>query len=304
MDASHIQSLLISNESLFNHIYVVEQKFDIIPTQKHYGMAIDFIDIQESRTNFIEELVHTIIDWVYSRSRQKTITDALQDEGKSSGVISSVLVSRAHKKFRRSDSGELLHGQFGELLLANCIQKFFKAVPILRKMRITTSTEHERFGADAIHYRIDNGKHIIILGEAKSYTSDYQFNTAFKKSIESILDTYKKHQDELKLYIHEDFLEPELENVATKYLNNKLKDVEIHLASVISYNEKTKRQGASCEEIRASILRTIRSRFEKFDKSLIDIKNNPILDRITYIVFPVWDLEQVIELFAKEIGYK
>ncbi len=304
MDASHIESLLIANDSLFNHLYVVEQNFDIVPNKKHYGISIDFIDLQESRTSFIEELVHTIIDWVYSRSQQEKIRGDLAKEGKSQGAISSTLVSRTRKKFRRSDDEKLLHGQFGELLLSNCIQRFFKAVPILRKMSITTSPEHERFGADAIHYCINDGKHSIILGEAKSYTSDYQFNKAFKESIDSILSTYKNHQDELRLYIHEDFLEKDLEEIATKYLNNQLDDVEIHLATIVSYNEKAERKRGSRQEIRNSIQHIIETKYEKFDKSKIDILHNPILERITYIIFPVWDLEQVIEQFAKEIGYK
>lgn len=38
-------------------------------------------------------------------------------------------------------------------------------------MRITTSKSHERFGADAIHFKIENDKPIVILGEAKTYTS-------------------------------------------------------------------------------------------------------------------------------------
>ena len=54
-------------------------------------------------------------------------------------------------------------------------------------MRITTSKSHERFGADAIHYKIENGKNIIVLGEAKTYTSEYKFNEAFEDALNSIL---------------------------------------------------------------------------------------------------------------------
>ena len=35
-------------------------------------------------------------------------------------------------------------------------------------MKKTTSNKHERFGADAIHFKIENEKPIIILGEAKT----------------------------------------------------------------------------------------------------------------------------------------
>ena len=54
-----------------------------------------------------------------------------------------------------------------------------QATPLLRKMKIATSSEHERFGADAIHYKIQDAKNIIILGEAKTYSSNYKFATAF-----------------------------------------------------------------------------------------------------------------------------
>ena len=93
------------------------------------------------------------------------------------------------------------------LLLFHFIQRFKGAVPLLRKMPITTSAEHERYGADAVHYKIENGKNVIVLGEAKAYTSEYQFSSAFKKAIDSILDTYKKFRGELGLYLHEDFLD-------------------------------------------------------------------------------------------------
>ena len=54
-------------------------------------------------------------------------------------------------------------------------------------MPITTSVEMERFGADAIHYKYENGKNLFYLGEAKTYSSKYQFNTAIGDAIESII---------------------------------------------------------------------------------------------------------------------
>ena len=103
-----------------------------------------------------------------------------------------------------------------------------KAVPLLRKMPIMTSSEHERFGADAIHYKVENDKNIIILGEAKTYTSKYRFNQAFEDALNSILDTYTHYRDELKLYVHEDFLDDKMNKIAEDFLNNKLKPIEIH----------------------------------------------------------------------------
>lgn len=90
-------------------------------------------------------------------------------------------------------------------------------------MRITTSKSHERFGADAIHFKIENGKPIVILGEAKTYTSNYKFKEAFGDAIESIITTYSTHRKELNLYVHEDFLDETMNDVAEQYLNNNLK---------------------------------------------------------------------------------
>lgn len=76
-----------------------------------------------------------------------------------------------------------------------------------------------------------------MLGEAKAYTSEYQFSSAFKKAIDSILDTYKKFRGELGLYLHEDFLDKDMDAVAEGILENTLPNVEVELVSLILYSE-------------------------------------------------------------------
>ena len=39
----------------------------------------------------------------------------------------------------------------------------------------------------------------------------------------------------------------------------------------------------------------IEKRFASFDKEKIDLVKNPILGRITYIVFPVWEFEKLAQ---------
>lgn len=125
----------------------------------------------------------------------------------------------------------------GNLLLFHYIQRFQKAVPLLRKMPIKTSSQHERFGADAIHFKIENDKPIIILGEAKTYTSKYKFSQAFEDAITSILSTYSSHRKELYSYLHEDFLDDEMNDIAEKYINNTLDNFEVRLVCLVVYNE-------------------------------------------------------------------
>jgi hypothetical protein len=99
--------------------------------------------------------------------------------------------------------------------------------------------------------------------------------------------------------VHEDFLDDEMNKIAEDYLNNKLDPVEIHLVSIITYNETSKINKTNQKDIQTQIERIIEKRYKKFDKSKIDIDTNSILKRITYIVFPVWDLKELAERFQR-----
>jgi len=200
-----LKDFFTSTQSFINHVYCVQQDFDLNPPKKHYGVSINYVDLKEYRQQFVEELVNTICDWVYSQRKAKSIIDKLiKQEKRSTQNANSKLQSLAREKFRRSKNDDLiLQGQFGELLLFNFLQYFFGAVPLLRKMPITTSVGHERFGVDAIHYKKENNKNIFFLGESKAYTygEQCQFYTAFEESLSSIITTYKNIDDEMGLYI-------------------------------------------------------------------------------------------------------
>ena len=304
LEEKDVLKRLIKNDSLFNMIGVVVKRYDILPNNKeHIGAYIEYQDIQELRDGFVEELSDTIVDWIYSSEKYKEIKDELVKNGKSEASASQYIGRKAKNKFRANKNSEniLIQGQMGELLLYHFIQKCMKAVPLLRKMNIATSPDHERFGADAIHFKIENGKNIIILGEAKTYTSKYKFNEAFSDAIDSILNTYNKHRSEVELYVHEDFLDDEMNKIAEKYLNNTLKPVEIQLVSIVTYNELSKINKTDEDTIRKDIEKIIEERYKNFDNNKIDISKNPILSRITYIVFPVWDLKELAEKFQKLI---
>ena len=301
MEEQTLQQFLCLNDALFNHLMVFNQSFEIIPDKKHFGVAINYIDLQEYRDTFLRELINTIVDWVFSHSKQEGIVGVLRAQGRTISNQYSELRTRSFDKFRITEDGKLLHGQFGELLLFVFLQKFFHAVPLLRKMPITTSTMHERYGADAIHFKLKNEKKIFYLGEAKSYTSNYQFNTAMEESIISILNTYNNHRNEINSYLYENFLEPELEKIAQDYINGVTENAEVHLVSVITFNEKSQVKLVSEVEIKNRIKSIIEYRYKNFDKNKIDIKNNPILKRITYIAFPIWEFEQLIEEFASKL---
>ena len=304
LEEKDILKRLIKNDSLFNMIGVIVQQYDILPNNKeHIGAYIEYQDIQELRDGFVEELSDTIVDWIYSSEKYEEIKKKLVNSGRSEAAASQYIGRKAKNKFRANKNSEnvLIQGQMGELLLYHFIQKCMKAVPLLRKMNIATSPDHERFGADAIHFKIENGKNIIILGEAKTYTSKYKFNEAFSDAIDSILNTYNKHRSEVGLYVHEDFLDDEMNEIAEKYLNNTLKPVEIQLVSIVTYNELSKINKIDEDTIRNDIEKIIEEKYRNYDNNKIDISKNPILSRITYIVFPVWDLKELAEKFQKLI---
>ena len=304
MEEKDILKRLAKNEALFRKIHVVTQNYDILPKdKKHMGAYIEYQDIRELREEFLDDLIDSIVDWIYSSEKFSELKAIAISNGKSDAAASQEVGRKARNTFRANRNSDklLVQGQLGELLLFHFIQRFMKAAPLLRKMKITTSSEHERFGADAIHYKVQDGKNIIILGEAKTYTSKYKFSEAFSDALTSILDTYSKHRKEIGSYVHEDFLDAEMNEVAEAYLNNALEKVEVHLVSIVTYNENTTLKLESEQEIKTQIEEIIADRYKNFDNSKIDLSSNPILKRITYIVFPVWDLKELAEQFQNMI---
>jgi hypothetical protein len=303
MTPEELEKLLSCTKMFMNHVHWVQQSFNLVPNKDHLGTSINFIDLQEFREEFCTELVNTIPEWVYSNSKATAIIDDLVSEGRSPINAQMAFANKTFEKFRNSDTRDVtLQGQFGELLLFNFLQAFFNAVPLLRKMPITTSSEMERFGADAIHYNFKDGKHLFFLGEAKTYTSKYRFNVAFKDAIESILKTYANHRKELGLYIYDSFISDELIAIARDYKNGTLKDVEVHLVSIITYEETNTFEKTSEAQIKADITKIIEDRGSNVDRVLFDLIDSGLHPRFNYIIFPVWELDTLIQQFQKLIG--
>lgn len=296
-----INELITHTESLINHIYWFKQDFNIPPTKEHIGTAITYTDIQERKDDFLIELVNTVAAWVYSKSESKKIVNERMSvvNGDIANAY-SFLTTQAFSKFRPGYP----QGQFGELLLFNFIQYFFEAVPLLRKQKITTSVGHERFGADAIHYKKDHDKNIIIIGESKCYKSDYKFKSAFETSLSSIETTFNNLSNELKLYIYDDFIEPELENIAKKYKANTLPDVHFELVCLIAYNETKVLTGNNEKDIKQSISSIIEKRCSSLEDSCFNTIDDKVIDRINYVIFPIWDMDKLLAEFQTLVGSK
>lgn len=294
-----VDELITHTESLINHIYWFKQDFNIPPTKEHIGTAITYTDIQERKDDFLKELVNTVADWVYSKSKSKKIVDERMSVVNGDIANASLfLATQAFSKFRPGYP----QGQFGELLLFNFIQYFFEAVPLLRKQRITTSVGHERFGADAIHYKKDHDKNTIIIGESKCYKSDYKFKSAFETSLSSIETTFNNLSKELDLYTYDDFIEPELEIIAKGYKANTLSNVHFELVCLIAYNENKDLTGNNEKDIKKSIMSIIEERCHNLNNSCFDKIDDRIISRINYVIFPIWDLDKLLEEFQTHVG--
>jgi len=105
-------------------------------------------------------------------------------------------------------------------------------------------------------------------------------------------------------YIYEDFLEPELEQVAKAYKNGTLKNVEIHLVCLVAYNETTEIQKKSESQIKNDILNIISNRCKKINSNVYDCFNayETLLTRMNYIIFPLWEMKNLIMRFQRAIG--
>lgn len=300
---TQIEKLISCTKMFMNHVHFVQQSFNLLPDNLHYGTCINYVDLQEYREEFCTELVNTVSEWVYSQKKAAKVIETMIEEGRSFQNAQNTLTTEAFKKFRTHSTDKLLvQGQFGELLLFNFLQSFFKSVPLLRKMPITTSVEMERFGADAIHYKCGGGKNIFYLGEAKTYSSKYKFDTAIEDAILSILKTYQEHRKEIGRYVYDSFIDDDLIEVARDYKNGTLKEVELHLVSVITYCENRKVEKRSEMQIKDDIIKLIGERGRSVDRKLFDSIDAGLCPRFNYIIMPIWELDSLLGQFKKLIG--
>lgn len=284
-------------DGLMNHVYFVEHQFSLLPSKNHHLTAINFTSIHERKDDFLTALINTVSNWVYSKAERDKILDEQEHESGDRALAGAFLTNAANQKFRPGYP----NGQFGELLLFNFLQHFFHAVPLLRKQRITTNIKLERNGADAIHYKQENGEHIFVLGESKCYESDYKFRDAFCKSLESIKTTLDSFSKELGLYTYDDFIENDLLQVAKAFKKGTLANTRIDLACLIIYNERKTLTKKDEKQIKADILKIVNERcalIQKDDYAGI----TDVIDSIQYIIFPIWALEDLLNEFQKKVG--
>lgn len=289
----NVGPLLAHTERLFANLHGFQCVATHMPGKSHRAIAITHQDLNERRDDFIDELKNSMNSWVYSKARyEKLIDDALIERDGDKQSAASFVHNLVRRKFRRG----FPQGQFGELLLFNIIQHYFEAVPLLRKMPITTNPKIERHGSDAIHYKPDGPSHKLFLGEAKSYTAKNRFGAALRDAVDSILDAHANIQNELGLYIYDDFIDDALLPIAKAIKNNR-EVVTIELVSIISYEETADKSGPSEAEIKMCMERIVNDRLAKFRTSFFNGKCPITLGRLHVFVMPVWDFSDLLVRF-------
>lgn len=292
---SDLNALLTNTASLFENIHYFECATSSIKGKSSRGAAITYADLVERRADFVNELRISICNWVFSESKfNAMLQEELAVRGHSMANASARIVELARSKFR---SG-FPQGQFGELLLFNFIQHFFKAAPILRKMPITTNPSVERHGADAIHVGFDAENPILYLGEAKTYSSKYKFSSAFEAAVDSIIKSHDEIHSELNLYVFDEFIEPPFIDFAKKIKRNEI-SLKTELVSVISYEETGSVQGADEKEIKKKMQQMVSDRLNALDPNYFSGMNPHVVSRMHFFVLPFWGLEGLLKEFEK-----
>lgn len=295
-----IKSLLNKTEAFIQTMHYVAMDVQLKPAREHIATSIKYNGLLQMRKEFITQLTNSVISYVYANTKQKEIINELTtgDTALDIGAAYTELFQQSCAYFRPSE----IKGQFSELLLFNLLQHHFDALPVVRKMTITTNPQLERNGADAIHLGTSrDGDYIVYLGEAKTYPSG--FKAAFKKAIGSIITAYNEHRNELQLYQYEPFLEENVKSLIKDYLKGRI-NLPVKLVVIICYCSKTTPTKTSMEEYTKHYIDHVLGECKKIGDSDYSNINAGLLSELHYIFFPVDELNNLLDDFKIKLGLK
>ena len=70
---------------------------------------------------------------------------------------------------------------------------------------------------------------------------------------------------------------------------------------MVAYNETNKNSGDNETSIKKAIKKIIKDRCKNFDQKKFEIINKALLIRINYIVFPIWELDLLLDTFQSKV---
>ena len=116
------------------------------------------------------------------------------------------------------------------------------------------------------------------------------------------MKTFNELDKELNLYDHEDFIEPELEELIKKYKQGKLEKIRYELVCLIVYNENNNILGDNEKIIKSNIKKVIQNKCASIDENSFSNINKTTLARVNYIIFPIWELDKLLKDFQNKVG--
>lgn len=309
--------LLADTQSLASTLYYCHENFGLQPNREHTASFIDYTDVLENRDLFLDELLATVIRYVFSMEAEQGHLEHLLSEGRPPAQAYTRLYNRAKEKFRpvalrdrREDSDSngqhpylvTGRGQFAELLLFNLLQHFFSAAPLIRKMTVTTSTQHERYGADAVHLRGDGSDLDLFVGEAKVYTRQSgAFRVGFKECLHDGIYHAKNIRQELASYTHDEFLAPDLRPFAQSFLDGSLPNIRLNIVCMLAYETNVSVEGSNRGECVEDMVARVRSDAESITEKTFSAVDTPLLRKTHYLLFPVNELSDLVVDFVRRM---
>jgi hypothetical protein len=288
------------------HYAEVNFGFGVPPAQR--GVCIKHRSTGDMTSEFLKRMLSMITDFVYDKSMQDSITSKKLREGHTIAQSFTELALLAENKFRkygrelRDEEKVDVQGQFSELLLFVFLQAFFDAVPVVRKMRLTTSSEFERHGFDALHLSYEDGKYHLYVGEAKTYDrKDRPLRNAVADAVEGVIEHYHRLNKELGLYIYEEFIPEEIEQIVKDYFYRRHGNFEEHLVCVCSYVQDAELEGFNPEEKNQKFLDLITQATQNMRHPIWKDSQKEYLPKIHLIMFPVNKLGDLLKRFRANI---
>ncbi len=210
-------------------------------------------------------------------------------------------------KFVRSNENT---GEFGELFLYCMLEGQEKAVQLVNKMRLKTSPNMHFHGADGLHFKKDNERNILYIGESKIKKDFVQGSKKAFESLEALDEDIKKKNFEVSLIRENmnDYIPEELKNEIISHLDpwseNKVNFEERYVVFLgFSHQEiENMEKKFKGQELSEELKKYFQDVFnEKISQLLSSIKGNKLLNKksFDFFIMPFKDTDKAKKMFLE-----
>lgn len=99
------------------------------------GAYIEFQDLNELREDFLEELIDSIVDWIYSSDKFAELKQKAMDKGKSDAAATQEVGRKARQKFRADHNTDelLIQGAVRRIIIISFYTKIYAGNTFIEK---------------------------------------------------------------------------------------------------------------------------------------------------------------------------